>query len=90
MFHRLGLRPGRGGESPHGSGIADREERHAGQVEITKDKRGEYRFRLKELTADLAVSEGYKTKDVLLTKASSPLRVSPRVRALSTRPASAI
>jgi hypothetical protein len=43
MFHRLGLGPGRGGESPHRSGIADREERHAGQVEITKDKRGEYR-----------------------------------------------
>jgi uncharacterized protein YegP (UPF0339 family) len=67
MFHRLGLGPGRGGESPHRSGIADREERHAGQVEITKDKRGEYRFRLKATNGQtVAVSEGYKTKDVCL------------------------
>jgi len=46
MFHRLGLGPGRSGEWLTGSGIADPEERDAGQVEITKDKRGEYRFRL--------------------------------------------
>ena len=67
MFHRLGLRPGRGGNRLTGSGKADREERHAGQIEITKDKRGEYRFRLKATNGQtVAVSESYKTKDVCL------------------------
>jgi len=34
-----------------------------GKFEITKDKRGEYRFRLKATNGQtVAVSEGYKTK----------------------------
>lgn len=67
MFHRLGWGPAEAENRLTGSGIADREERHAGQVEITKDKRGEYRFRLKATNGQtVAVSEGYKTKDVCL------------------------
>jgi uncharacterized protein YegP (UPF0339 family) len=34
-----------------------------GKFEVTKDKRGEYRFRLKSTNGQvIAVSEGYKTK----------------------------
>ena len=38
-----------------------------GKFEITKDKRGEYRFRLKATNGQtIAVSEGYKTKGLCL------------------------
>ena len=42
---------------------ADGETNMAGKFEITKDKRGEYRFRLKAADGEIiASSEGYKTK----------------------------
>jgi uncharacterized protein YegP (UPF0339 family) len=40
-----------------------RGDHHGGQVQIIKDKRGEYRFHLKAANGEIiASSEGYKTK----------------------------
>ena len=67
MFHRLGVRPGRGGESPHRVGESGSRGTPCRASRNTKDKRGEYRFRLKATNGQtVAVSEGYKTKDVCL------------------------